>query len=346
LELSNQNRLDVFLFNCKISECTVTTSQDDGIGGNRNGNGKENQNIFSALDEFHLLTNVLCFSVIDSPTVVDCLLRLPQLDMTVLEITGKEPLTVSQCSRLGYLVQRSTKLKELYLMIDMEAPEQLEIALVSARHLNIIGLSGPKSSWSNPREHEQNICDIFIGKGHDQAITRLLQDPHSQLKHLHLKHCDLDDDHLIAILDLLSTSRLETLDVSSNNILPHGVMEFARRLPKIKSLTKVCLADNPWQNSDNTEECHEALTQGMMHNTSIEYLDVHDCLVMPRFTGYYCNLNFLRRYILSVSTPVPLGLWPRILERVKTARKYEADQIYFLLQNSPIPTLDTTQCTP
>jgi len=89
------------------------------------------------------------------------------------------------------------------------------------------------------------------------------------------------------------------------------------------------LGFNPWEESTNLEEIGEALVQGMRHSTSIEYLDVHDAFSESFLTGYYCNLNHERRNIFSVSTPVPLGLWPHILKRGQKNIEHEADIIYF-----------------
>jgi len=229
----------VYVCDCKISKCT--RGQDE--GGNENKNDDENQNICT-LEEVHRLANVSVFSVIDSPTVVDCLLFVPQLDMTMLEISGEKALTVSQCSRLGHLVQISTNLKDLQLMIGMEDPEQLEIGLVAARHLTSFNLSGMSWGASKSRLHKRSLADFFVGTYCNQAVRCLLQDPHSQLRHLHLSKCKLHDDHFIPILDLLSASRLQTLDVSCNYITHRGVMEFARRLRNIKFLTSISLECN------------------------------------------------------------------------------------------------------
>jgi len=322
---------NIKLFDCKISQCSTHQDHDD-QGGNDNGNEYENdtENICSALEEVYRLPNIREFSVINSPTVADCL-------MTAQEISDTDALTVSSTWQNEYVVEMRTNLKDLQLKIGVEAPERLESLLTAACSLNSFSLQSVRFNDSNPIPNDSIICGIC-----NQAVTRFLHDPNSQLQDLTLSFCNLDDDYLITILDSLPTLQLKTLNVSFNNIQSRGVMEFARRLPNIKILTFVVLTFNPWEESTDREECSEALVHGMMHNTSIEYF----CFSreyppsQAPLIVYYSSLNRVRRILLLVSTPVvPLGLWPWILMQGKTRPHYEADMIYFLLQNSPILTL-------
>jgi len=246
-------------------------------------------------------------------------------------------------------------------MIGMEDPEQLEIGLVAARHLTSFNLSGMSWGASKSRLHKRSLADFFVGTYCNQAVTRLLQDPHSQLRHLHLSKCKLHDDHFIPILDLLSASRLQTLDVSCNYITHRGVMEFARCLPNIKFLTSISLECNMWvmYPSDNPKNLVDDLVRGIMQNTSLEHFGKRKFKLIPQdsLIEYYCNWNRERRKILSASTTLPLGLWPLILEREQTSIKYalnmssrtlgrrqtdieyEAGKIFLYLQNNLIPIL-------
>jgi len=264
--------------------------------------------------------------VVRSPTIADWL-------MTTQEISDADTLSVSGEWFNGCMVEISTKFKDLQLKIDMDAPGRFENILNVARLLTSFKLNRVIWSESNRTEYKRPLYDTC-----HRAVKRLLQDPNSQLQHLYLNSCDLNDNYLITISDFLPTLRLETLDISDNKIQSHGIMEFARRLPEIKFLTSVSLERNPWLTSANREECGEALLEIMMHNTSIEYLGVSP-IPQSRPIEYYCKLNRDRRTILSATTPVPLALWPRILQRGRINMEYEADRIYVLLKQSPIPTL-------
>ena len=79
---------------------------------------------------------------------------------------------------------------------------------------------------------------------------------------------------------------------------------------------------NPWENdSTNQQACESALLNAVMHDTkhvyniSIEKINFsYQFPIIPRLQ-YYCDLNYAGRRILSSFQPVPLGLWPLLLER-------------------------------
>jgi hypothetical protein len=126
----------------------------------------------------------------------------------------------------------------------------------------------------------------------------------------------LEDRHLIAMAQLLPLSQLEVLHLSFNNIQAPGILELARQLGKIRSLKKICLERNPWiQTREARDKCYAALLQGMMNNYSIEYLHPIQRSPQAILLQHYMDLNRAGRRILTSSDPVPLGLWPWVLER-------------------------------
>lgn len=215
-------------------------------------------------------------------------------------------------------------------------------------------------------------CDTELGYG---AVARLLQDPRSShLRALNLSNLGLEDDHLVELSRLLVSCRgddapsneddhhppprrLEELNVSFNDIGAEGILEFAKLLPNMKTLKRVSLRPNSWDDfsKQSAQECGAALLEGVRKNTSIEYLDSLLGVPQAPLLRYYADLNWAGRRILTTSHPVPLGLWSLILERAagtmsnmmsksdppppgqassSISGNYSA--IYFLLQNSPI----------
>ena len=271
------------------------------------------------------------------PKILTYLLQAPQLMMTELVIYDFEVLNEVNCSRLGKLVQVSTNVKKLKIDLCIEAPERVAVGISAARHLQSLLWNG----WNHTQcklQHQRAISEMIVasGDGGHEAVARLLQDPHSQLKNLNISSNGLDDDQFIAILHLMTTStstttsRLEKLNVSYNNIRTRGILEFARCLPLIKCLKVIRLLEIPWQHDSKSQQVcgAAALLQAMMHNakhlynTSVEKIDFSFEFPMIHDLQYYYDLNHAGRKILLTSHPVPLGLWPRLLERAEEIMPY------------------------
>ena len=167
------------------------------------------------------------------------------------------------------------------------------------------------------------------------------------------------DENFVGIVTILPTSCLEVLDVEKTYIEAEGILAFAAQLPRIKSLKKVNIAHNPWEgeldfyrNPQPTiahppeyEECIAALLQASLENDSIESLRT---LRSYNELEYCTHPNWLKNEILATHEPIPLELWPLLLEKVGKRKwhprwhedlrfpKYSANAIYFVLRNSPI----------
>ncbi len=321
--------------------------------------------------------------ILESPGLVDCVLSAPRLDMTSLVIHHRSGLSATECSKLGDLVQQSPNLKELNLHSTfLEAPDQLAKGLGVARHLESLCLGDNFGPCATPKQRRQALADLVVEIAandhiHDSykggAVSRLLQDPKSQLKCLDLSGLELKDDHLIAISQLLvsnqesnpatststatnescswtCSSKLQELNVSFNKIYSRSILDFAQRLPAMKFLRKVTLGPNPWDESSKVDQCKAALLQGLVQSASVEYLD--SFLDMPQaiLLHQHVLLNRAGRRILTASDPVPLGLWSQIMERAGTIISYpppirnmnvsdqesRANAIFFLLSNGPM----------
>jgi len=249
---------------------------------------------------------------------------------------------------LANVIQLNTSLEYLFIDVHAAAPKKLAIALSASCHLQSLSLSCRENTEISPQKHQRALSELIYDETGHQAVIRLLQNPNSQLQRLSLRNLKLDDKHLIAISQVVPTSKLKKLDIARNYFTSRGVLEFARHLPLMKCLEKVNLSPEHIRTFQNLSECVAALIDGVKSNTSIKKLDfinpLEKCKVDKAIVllDYYCTLNRAGRRILSTTQqPVPLGLWSKILERTSVEFSEEetkkVDSIYFLLQNSPIP---------
>jgi hypothetical protein len=276
-----------------------------------------------------------------------------------LRIADKTIWHADVYARFGDLIQRSTHLRKLNLSLRFDqAPSEMLESLANAIRIHRISLT--QSHLLDEQDREQVLFKLVGGGGHNGVVVRLLQNPLSPLQHLELSNMRLDDDHFIPIVQLLPTSQLKILDVSCNRIQSRGVFEFARQLPRIQSLKKVAIGGNPWLRSAQAGECGLALLQGLRENYSVEefgsgmngnLLLLQDFVVPQAFLlMHFLDINRAGRRLLEVSSNIPLGLWPHILERAGTKLSYvgsrydpflgqgrrRANAVFFLLRNSPI----------
>ncbi len=298
-------------------------------------------------DEIHGLVEALATQTQylhfeESQGVVQHLLITHRLEISCLEVHDCDQLSDMDYARLRNLLQVSPNLKHLDIAVPIDAPEQVAAVVVSAMDLESLTLHEERKIDTTREQNQQFLSEIVVGEGGHQALARLLRDPRSRLNDLRLDCKSLDDDLFIAILNLLPTSRLKVLKVSCK-IQYRGIMEFARCLPHIKCLKWLFLCCHPSLSVTEKTQCDEALLQGIMQNTSLEYcgsfLEFRQC---PLFR-YYLILNHAGRKILSASQPVPLGLWSFVLQRAGTTISYDihdvsprADAIFYFLRNSPI----------
>jgi hypothetical protein len=303
-----------------------------------------------------LLTRTKQLTLLDSPDIVACLWGGPklELEMNSLSITAAPSGSTIDYIQLGEVIQRSAHLNELYLHVPFgEVPGKMIDSLADATSLKELNLR---------QRHRYGV----VGESGDRML-RLLQNPQSLLRHLSLAYVGLENRHFITMAQLLPTSQLEFLDVSHNNVQPQGILEFAKQLPRIKTLKKIAFQNNPWLSESRyfsqRDECFLALVQGMMENYSVEDLDVaqyNDSFVYmvlglvkvfehrPPLI-YLMDLNRAGRRILPASTFIPSGLWPFVLKRAGTPTLYpsewyigacqrarSANAVYSLLRSCPI----------
>jgi len=285
-----------------------------------------------------LCNRVNCLFLKNSPGIIECLSRVPQWEIPVLRIEDEiNNFPLEDYVTLSNLVKESTKLKKLDLFLGSQIPNEALDFLLNTRYLHSLSI---QRLVNGDEGNRQIFSKLVAGEGGHQPVTQLLQDPNSQLKFLDLSRMRLVDDDFIALTHILPTTRLEELDVSCNYIGAPGILEFARHLPTIKCLKKVRLFYNEWDKKESDQDlCGAAVFQGMKKNTSIEGMG-------GRFGPqviHQCMLNRARK-IITANPSIPLGLWPRILERAEEFTNYHdgydekwwANIIYFFLQNVPI----------
>ena len=142
-----------------------------------------------------------------------------------------------------------------------------------------------------------------------------------QLKQLNLSISDLEDHHLAGIARLLPASQVQEIGFVQTKVQCRGVLEFARYLPEMHSLTYIDLAIDPFE-KDSLEartECGATFLLGLMQNTSITWVDDMQSFPQLLFLCHYISLNRAGRKFLtppsSLEQSIPVGLWAHILER-------------------------------
>lgn len=277
----------------------------------------------------HMLTSIARraerLQVIARPDIISYLLSIPHLDQ--LEVKQFHIFQFTRLSdleylKLGNIIQGNVQLQDLslHLPFDMVPPEFLD-ALANSTHVKKLSLR----LVGQHLHREQAQSSLLGGNG---VFARLLRNPQNQLRSLNFRSMGMTDNDFIALVQLLP-AKVEFLDLLGNKIQATGILEFSRQLPRMQSLKVIFLGRNHWHYcEDDLNICGEALLQGIMQNTSIEYFD-WVCpmgLDMPQslLLWYYLFLNNAGRRILignTPSQPIPDGLWPFILAH----RKYRLD---------------------
>jgi hypothetical protein len=369
----------VYLRQCRILQRPNPSTRSQHSTKTTSSNNTPSQTTtFSLGDITHLGTSLAsrtsALILEECPEVLDCILNhVSRLETTKLSIQRRRGLTEQQCLRLGALIRKSRHggLKEVHLdsTVLLEAPDRFAVGIATATHLEVLSLVGTLGQGqARSQRRRQGLADLVVsraGKGEYGygAVARLLQDPSSRLKALNLSNLGLEEDHLVEISKLLirPSCPLQELNLSFNDIRAEGILEFAARyLPHMKTLKKISLRPNSWDDfSHKSHDCGAALLEGMRTNTSIAYLDSLVGVPQAPLLRYYANLNRAGRRILSSSTqPVPLGLWSLLLERAGTmttddyysstsssggavtSKRGDHSAVYFLLQNSPVIAYD------
>lgn len=95
----------------------------------------------------------------------------------------------------------------------------------------------------------------------------------SSLEHLSLTYCNIDEQGARAIFDILifTKSKLKELNLSGNHLRNDGVIMVLRGLSIAKSLQKIYLADNQF---NEAPEVLEAFRSCMTKNKSLGRYDI------------------------------------------------------------------------
>lgn len=178
---------------------------------------------------------------------------------------------------------------------------------------------GPASSFAlsemlSAHSHLQKL-DLSFQTSDERLNVRLLVDSlrrNTTLKMLDLSNCRLDDEDAILLGRLLrDCPKLSELFIARNKITDLGISGLAGMLPEIKSLRRLSL----WGNNFD-EQGALALANGMRENCGIEELDLFRNFFCSDMILLYTNLNRAGRRLLNSDDRVPLGLWPLVLSRI------------------------------
>ncbi len=198
-----------------------------------------------------------------------------------------------------------------------------------------------ESLVDHPRLEMLNISGMYCSEQSVRALGNLLRAPQSKLWHLALKNNlshpegklnvepilmaltfnkqltylqlagnNLSNDDADSIGGILeeSNSTLRALLLTNNLIGDAGLLSFARRLPRIKSLRYLDLQRNHF-----TDESKKPMIAALKDNTEMERLDLDGTWNQEK--SWWLSLNRGGRRLLQSSDSVHSSLWPLILER-------------------------------
>lgn len=307
---------------------------------------------FCSQDNIQLFASALARGTVDlslheCPEILECLFNSPHLELNELSLR-QERFSALECASIGNLVQSCVALKDLDISTShFDEPLIFGQGLANAFHLQSVRFIRNQNTLC---PLEATLSDVLVKGGVNSIVGQLLSPP-SRLQKLSLDELYLGNDHFLSIVEMLPTSQLQVLDVSYNRIDRQGLLAFAHQLPRIKCLKTIDMYHNPWENhrydDELVEECIAALLQGMIENYSIERFRLQRGWRMERM-NYCTDANRIRNRILATPISIPVGLWPRILERVVTSewnptwdedlkfRNYRPNALFFVLQNCPI----------
>ena len=264
---------------------------------------------------------------------------LDRLEAKTLVICQERPLRSEEYLRLGDMIRGSVQLTDLTLHLTMvDAPQPFLDNLADSSHIQALNLGCPSWIRSHDQAREQWQSWLVAGEHGDGLVQRMLRNPQNQLIELELCFTDLEDDHLLAIAQLLPDSRVEVIDFSLCRVQPNGLLEFFRQLPKMPSLDTICFKNNPWENAPREviEECGQVLLEGIMEHPSMLCVDPLERFPQCPLMWHHLCLNQAGHHrILTAARredddPLPLGLWPHILARAGSIGKGRPSIIHTL----------------
>lgn len=190
------------------------------------------------------------------------------------------------------MIQQSIWLKHLYLFLPFEGTTCI-LWCIRQFYSPKYTTNGGCSEHREHHPRRQTLSNPLIGLGgHNQAIARLLHNPQNQSCKLILTHLGLTDHHVMALLKFVRISQIEEIYLRNNNIQAHGVLEFARHLPRIQSLKRLPIQNNPREESASDHHLLGAtFLQGIMENTNIQLMDSLRLIPQAHLLWYYLLLN-------------------------------------------------------
>ena len=166
------------------------------------------------------------------------------------------------------------------------------------------------------------------------------------LQILKLSRNRLDAHDIESLLQALRVNpMLRELDLRYNMIGNQGIRRIAQTLCDYQGLQMLSLSSNEAIGNDDLDQTLLLLVDSLKRNRGIEFLDLGPTVTpisSNREIQFYISLNWAGRRLLSSEKPVPLGLWPIVLERSRKRNtdnvNFEPDILYSLLRESNILT--------
>ena len=177
-----------------------------------------------------------------------------------------------------------------------------------------------------------------MNKVYVQPIAKALV-TNTSLRWLRLSRNRLQCQDVESLFYALQTNRtLRVLDLNSNGIGDQGVPMLASSLSKAQGLRELHLLKNEIRSLQSSSAILQTLQES---NRTLEVLELRPSLPQLSRIRYELALNAGGRRILSsgaYTNQVPLGLWPKILERTSMASvgvnmklRYEPDTLFHML---------------
>ena len=250
-----------------------------------------------------------------------------------------------------YALQTLTKLKKVDLGGN-QACSWLNMGCIAytltipaSKHLTYLDLS-----------YQRNIS-MDRSKSLFKQLAESISKPSCAVKVLRLAGNGIQDKHLHHLANVLASpnTRLECLDLSNNHITANGLWHsLLRKLVTNQHLKYLNVKHNQISNlliTDKDDQVlNDILEELKTFNYSLQGLD-HSCRMVAY--GVTSKLNYIGhinqggRRLLRTSKPIPLGLWPDILQHASTSScEYpsshqdqpfvNADAVFYFLRHGPL----------
>lgn len=253
-------------------------------------------------------------------------LRSSTVSLRILDLSYSEFESDDAVEALTFGLRQNSTLQEVHFMgcnLKDEHAAWLSMGLRDHSTLQCLDLNGNKCGPScsaalaellSVNVHLQKLDLSFQTSDKRLNVSFLVESlrHNTTLKVLDLSNCQLDDGDAVLLGRLLcDCPNLSELFIARNKITDQGISRLGGMLPQIKSLRRLSLWGNPF---DDTGA--QALAIGMRDNCGIDELDLFRNFFCSDKIILYTHLNRAGRRLLHSDDRVPLALWPLVLSRI------------------------------